>query len=123
MAEGKYGRLYAERDVLMLLKLAHEKGWKTRGSGGGLGFSSRDFLEEVEADPPSHLAPLTFPADEPVFVLRAQDEQAIEGLEGYQQACDVAGDVSTAHCEGVRQAWHAFTDWQHEHPERVGAPD
>lgn len=60
------------------------------------------------------------PADEPVFVLRAQDYWALDTIDSYLARCD-GGPLSspTAHLAGVREAALAFQRWQLEYETKV----
>lgn len=119
-------RLFTERDVLMLMKVAHDEGWRTGANGGGAFYRASDGLREFEEKPPRYVAPLTFPADEPLFLLRGQDSAAPAAIAGgsnidYAQACLNAG-APGSYLRAVWVAAAAMRDWQSEHSGRVKVP-
>lgn len=106
---GKYGRVFTEADVRALLHCAHA--------------GSTD-LVALSAAAAEKGKPMTFPADEPVFVLRAQDEVAMAGLMGYDEglfSLDVHPDEP--HRRGVGEMIRAFEEFERAHPDRMGRPD
>ena len=60
----------------------------------------------------------TIPADEPVFVLRAQDACAIDTLHAYVNACEAHG-ASDEHLEAVDVVRKRFMAWQRTHSTKV----
>src|SRR5580698_9153695 len=115
MNEAKYGRLFTEADVSAI-------GMHLQLGAPSVGAAVALLDADPSAWPSGGPYAFTFPADEPLFLLRAQDHHAAEAIEAYQHSCDIAPSVETSHCEGVRRAWREFTDWQHDNPERVKEP-
>lgn len=62
------------------------------------------------------------PDDEPVFVIRAQDETAIDTLGDYQDNAERAG-ASQQFVDGVADVIAGFRVWQDANHERVHTPD
>ena len=121
--DSKYGRLFTEGDVDMLV--------------AAMGF----------ADMPEHVVPLRrraerrlaeegfelrFPTDEPLFLLRGQDKAATEAIgnvietpessRSYLQACRAVG-AHNDHLAAVNSASAEFETWQQQNPDRVKVPD
>lgn len=107
MADLKYGRLFTEEDVVAFTFL----------SSGEEPELIRDRLQECKT---------TFPADEPLFLLRGQDECAPDAIADgpicYEDACQLAG-ASTEHRNSVKRAASEMRVWQDAHPDRVKLPD
>lgn len=61
------------------------------------------------------------PKDEPLFVLRARDRNAIDTLYEYRQACQNDG-CNELHLAGIDQTINAFEKFFMEHPERMKQP-
>lgn len=118
MADLKYGRLFTEADVRVMLGIAITEAWEPNVPT--LGQITNDTLAVASA---------TFPADEPLFLLRGQDRFAPDGVSGYFDALQIAEDaegdwiVSEAHRDAVADAGNALDLWQAEHPDRVKVPD
>jgi hypothetical protein len=62
------------------------------------------------------------PDDEPVFLIRAQDEGAVSAINGYAEVAYSVG-ASDAFVEWVRTIADEIRDWQEEHRDRVKVPD
>lgn len=83
----------------------------------------REVLEEAERD-----GVLTFPADEPLFLLRGQDGIAAEAVSFLRAPGAVPPRVrrpppSEQFVGDVSEAYQAFKRWQIENPDRVKTPD
>lgn len=61
------------------------------------------------------------PEDEPVFLLRAHDPQALPVLEEYKQRCTDYGSPEE-HVLGVDAQIARFANFMAEHPDRMKAP-
>jgi hypothetical protein len=85
MNDSKYGRLYPERAVKPLLDLAF-----SLINDGRLGHTTHDALRAAVID----LHGLSFPEDEPLFLLRGQDALAPWAVRHY------AGDVAMSEAFG-----------------------
>lgn len=64
---------------------------------------------------------VSFPADEPLFLLRGQDQLALNAVWHYYETCKKMGQLQ--HAEAVYMVWLQMAQWQQEHPERVKLPD
>jgi hypothetical protein len=110
MADGKYGRLYTDADIR---KLAAR--WLgDRAMGPDIMAETLDDLERA--------GDLTFPADEPLFLLRGKDTAATMGVGAYLGMCARLGSPG-AHLQGIEAAVAAMTTWQAENPARLKVPD
>lgn len=132
MAESKYGRLFTEEDVRMLMA-----GYGKRIADGAVRVHAGEelpdgwptaALEASLADAADEKL-LTFPADEPLFLLRGQDKAApraiaddVDGEADYLAASRAAG-AGPEHLQAVQRAADEMRAWQSEHPDRVKAPD
>lgn len=132
MTDSKYGRLFTERDVLMLLRYAANRGdvdgIVKLGQADGLNVDpGQRLLAEYEAEasggsPFEDSIRLTFPPDEPLFLLRGQDEAAPAAVRDYGHRADDVG-AGAVHLGKVSVAALRLDDWQREHPDRVKVPD
>jgi len=61
------------------------------------------------------------PEDEPLFLLRARDHNAIYGINGYLGAC-VRDGCNDLHMAGGKQARQRFVDFANVYPERMKQP-
>jgi hypothetical protein len=61
------------------------------------------------------------PEDEPLFLLRGRDENAIAGLNSYLNICHKRG-CNDLHQRGILQTLDKFTAFKNEHPERMKQP-
>jgi hypothetical protein len=114
--DSKYGRLFTEEDVQRIIDYSHGTGIDTPA----------EIVERLELG--DH--PVTFPADEPLFLLRAQDEaapRAIAMCGRFEDGNYVhhAGEVgaSTAHLQPAADAALRMVEWQEANPDRVKVPD
>ncbi len=58
------------------------------------------------------------PDDEPIFILRAKDRQAVYALRAYLILCE-----NDAQCEAIHRRIQQFENWAKEHPDRIKEPD
>jgi hypothetical protein len=64
-------------------------------------------------------APYTpIPDDEPVFILRAQDERAPDAIVEYAEDCREAG-CPKEHISAIYEAHRRFIEWQANHPTKL----
>lgn len=67
----------------------------------------------------------TIGADEPVFVVRAQDKLARYVIDNYRQMCRAAGSPQ-AHIDSIERVYQQFTLWQETNftkiPESLPSP-
>lgn len=111
MADNKYGAIYTEADVKLIVQYAMERD-----------ITGEDQLDQIIEELQQPDSPLKFPPHEPIFVLRAQDRYALGAVKHYQGRCDV-GDVPGDHQSGVDAAVEAFEEFRLENPELMKLPD
>jgi hypothetical protein len=58
------------------------------------------------------------PDDEPVFILRAQDELAPDAIIEYAESCREAGSPQE-HLSAIYEAHRKFLDWQQTHDTKI----
>jgi hypothetical protein len=117
MADCEYGRVFTEADVKLLMAFAYLEGRDGKSYGQDAEGNAIDrgahLLAEWQrmADDPQGpfdlKRMLTFPADEPVFVLRGQDLAAADGLVEYKATCEALG-TSDRYLNSVEAAIQAF---------------
>ena len=61
------------------------------------------------------------PEDEPVFLLRARDRQAIYAIAAYSRHCSQRNSP-LAHLNDLARVIGVFADWQEANPERMRVP-
>lgn len=105
MSDSKYGRIFTEADVLEVVR--HWTGVRP---------TSERLSECIEAR-----IETTFPAGEPVFVLRAKDELAPVAMLAYALDAEARSLWSVA--DGVWFDRRAVVDWQLANPSLVREPD
>jgi hypothetical protein len=109
--DSKYGRLFTEADVERIIAEAliqQHKQPQVRAA---------NVIAEVQ----HQTGEFTFPADEPLFLLRGQDALAPGVVMSYAMACADA-HASEEHRDGAWRTHDALVDWQAEHPDRVKVP-
>ena len=99
MADEKYGRIFTDTDLRNVVQRAMEQD-----------IQSEDELDQIIARMDGE-GSFKFPADEPVFVLRAQDMAAASGLYGYQEGVENFddGSVPQEHKDGIDKAIKSFS--------------
>lgn len=109
MPDEKFGCLFTETDVEELINIA------TGAATSGEVLNLKDCLNNVGR-------PMTFPADEPLFVLRGKDAAAYVGIGAYIDEAERIG----ASPEFLRRLAHSggqFLAWQMLHKDRTKTPD
>lgn len=102
--DGKYGRLFTAEDVVRLVNaMTHE----VPDEELNLDALIEQAVREADG------RPLTFPADEPLFLLRGKDKFADETVAHYALTCEWGG-AGQAHVEASREAALAMNQWQHD---------
>lgn len=104
--DGKYGRLFTQDDVNKIAAKVHAEA----GAGKPLDeiiFNTDDF---------------TFPADEPLFLLRGKDISAADTIYEYRFFTRDAGSPESQ-VESVQNAHAAFEAFKQANPERMKAAD
>lgn len=131
MASAKYGRLFTEADAKRLMQMAFDLGAWQREHDQPRVLPDEGSTLILGLDEEGGLA---FPADEPLFLLRAQDKGAADAIEtevvelGYDGPVDYferarENGASRAVLDGVRDTAREVRRWQREHPDRVKVPD
>lgn len=104
----KYGRLFTEADVKRLLEYAVLEG-APRPEEQIAAFDAKGWL--------------TFPADEPVFLLRGKDRTALAALHALLDHLQTAEGVSDDYYTAVHGKAAEFVLFAMEHPDRMKVPD
>lgn len=116
----KYGRLFTEAEVRLLIVKAAADAEMNRHARVRPDEFATGLLREHDEN-----GSAVFPADEPLFLLRASDENAAGALDEYERGLlswatepsyDAASDRAAA-------AVRAFAEWRDAHPDRVKVPD
>lgn len=116
----KYGRLFTERDVGVLLAAAYEHGVGVgldvaTGASGAPPLTTAMFEETSEQR-------LTFPADEPLFLLRGQDAASEGAIAHYIYECDDL-DARPSYIKRVENDLAEWISWQRQHSQLVKVPE
>lgn len=111
MADTKYGRLYTEEDVAKIVC-----------SITGMISAPEAVADHIALIDEFPWAQLTFPADEPLFLLRGQDKAATTGVDAYLRECSLMG-ASLAHTVAIEHAYNTMMEFVARHPDRVKVPD
>ena len=106
----KYGRLFTEADVQQIVNLARLEG-------------SPVMVDEIVLDiEQRHLRQMTFPAGEPLFLLRGKDSLAPAAIDLYANLCHIA-HADPKHTEGAQAAAAEVRIWQRMNAETTRTPD
>lgn len=105
----KYGRLFTEEDVAKLLDHLN------------IGFEAE--LPEVITQAEKEGVGFRFPADEPQFVLRGQDVDALEAVEAYQGIREENEHITPSQAESLLTARDGFRAFRNERPDRMKVAD
>lgn len=100
MASAKHGPLYTHQDLLRII---------------GDRFSLEGRLEDDSIE-------LTFPADEPLFLLRASEHSAEEKLVELAFFLEEEGSPPSEECLYMWDVRNSFLEWQDANPDRVKVP-
>ncbi len=103
--DSKYGRIFTEEDVKAIVELAVEQE-----------VSSVDEAETLMDDFDGR-----FPADEPIFVLRARDKRALAAVRQYRENQSPRAPVN--HIEGLDKAVREFEKFRVQHADQMKEPD
>lgn len=117
MADKKYGRLFTEEDVINLMVAA----------SGSSSFDPtpeemRELLDLYDGQADTKDTALTFPADEPLFLLRGKDRVAPNTIHYYAQGCE-AFAAGEGHVRAAEEAGDVMIAWQAENEDRIKVPD
>lgn len=113
--DSKYGQLFTRDDVERIARHAVAQAEVERGDSNVVIVPTLDEMLEGLPD-------LTFPADEPLFLLRAQDAAAPDTLHDYRHNSEVKG-AEPRHLGHVSVAMREMDDWQAANPNRIKIPD
>lgn len=127
--DANYGRLFTLHDVRLLMHLTAKQTTEQLGKvihggrfdGPTTGEEAIAVLKELLADTTAE-GRLTFPVDEPLFLLRASDPASIPALRGYAIGCGEAGIPFGRAIEDLLPAFGKMADWQRENPDRIHIP-
>jgi hypothetical protein len=108
MTDNKYGRLFTRDDVEKIVNLVRKFDEES---------GSRVDLDLVISD-----NAFTFPADEPLFVIRAKDQLGLAQVRNYGTLCRARG-CKAAHLDGIDRAERDFEAFRREHSDRMKKPD
>jgi hypothetical protein len=111
MADGKYGRLFTEADVIALVNAAE----------GERPDEALDLSVVMERAAGDGWTP-RFPADEPLFLLRGQDLAAVITVWTYAAEATRLG-CTPDFVTDVMKASNDMGDWQKANQHRLGKPD
>jgi hypothetical protein len=115
MADSTHGPLFRLKDVgLVVEEVVRESG--ALRSPQALALLTGQVVGKL-----SRAGVLTFPVDEPVYVLRGQDPIAPAATRSYVEHCGL--DVSQATLDVAMDRAHAMELWQAANPDRVKVPD
>lgn len=121
--EEKYGRLFTEADMRRIVGHAGHLYMGDTPSEESVTETMGVVLDYLDGkQDPKPEVPLTFPADEPLFLLRGQDAASPATIGFYTEECDRL----RAPAEHQRAAEHAggrLLAWQAANPDRVKIPD
>jgi hypothetical protein len=121
MADNKYGRLFTEDDARKMVEQAVHVGISVSEHAEG-DESARDFDADGVFDVVVTSFTPKFPEDEPLFVLRGQDEAAAGTIDDYGYRNDKLG-ANAHHLESISEAYSDFIRFQVDHPDRVKVAD
>jgi hypothetical protein len=110
----EYERLFTMQDVHALVLVAGIRGWKAGDSKQGTGKqgTGEALVEEFDAKAAEgdEAHRLTFPPDEPLFLLRGQDLCAVDTIHRYGEIAMNYG-ATERHLRGVAAAEDRFREW------------
>lgn len=109
--DSKYGPLYTQQDLDELINIA------TAAATLGNVLDGSQVVAVFE----SEQGPLTFPKDEPLFLLRGKDSNAWETIVKYIELCE-SSDASDEHIRVAQHSAGKILAWQQIHPELVKVP-
>lgn len=107
MADSKYGILFTTQDLSNVLAV--------------LGITDTPGINEAIRRVQSSVG-LTFPTDEPLFVIRGQDQAAPAAISAYREAAEFNG-AGQELLDGVTRAAIEVVGWQSKPETKVKVPD
>lgn len=116
--DGKYGRLFTEQDVRKIVRYATISAQTMSPE-----LSSEQVMNDVLDDKISDDFNLTFPKDEPLFLLRAKDKRSLGAVRHYHDLCDRSVGVGVDHLDGVEKSVRQFEEFRADNPDRMKDPD
>jgi hypothetical protein len=111
MADNKYGSIYTEDDLKMIVERCMES--DIQGEDELMVVIESLRLQDQ----------LKFMHDEPLFLLRGKDRLALSAVRCYLERCENSQYVSSAHIDSVVSAVRSFEDFRAAFPEALDFPD
>lgn len=106
----KYGRIFTESDIEQVLgQLADALTEDDKPMADRV----KDALDQINPQ---------IPADETVFLVRAQDKHALPLIDAYAEFCQLNGSPPT-HLSNIMNARSRVEEWQRANPDKVKVPD
>lgn len=109
--DGKYGRIYTEKDVRLIVQTAMEND-----------IESEDELDGILAELDAPDSDLTFFPDEPLFVLRGKDYSSVETIQNYRKITHGNGSPPEQ-VDSVDRAIQSFAQFAAGNPDRMKVAD
>lgn len=111
MTDTKYGRIFTEKDLKLIVEIAIENDVSSEEE-------LNDLIQFMDEN-----GDVKFPPDEPIFVLRAKDRLALAPVRIYLEKCEAAAGVPDLHIQGVEASLADFDRFRQENPDRLNTPD
>lgn len=118
MSDDKYGRIFTEEDVKRIVGLTLEEAADILPTAQ---VTMTQTVDDIMSLVWSDAVKLTFPADEPIFLLRAQDKRALAAVRYYRDHQSPRAPVK--HEQNVDHAMQKFERFRVQHPDRLKEPD
>lgn len=112
--DGKYGQLYTQDDVLRILNAVK--------NGEGIEGMGPESLLSMALSTEGVGDALTFPAVEPVFLIRGKDECGAEAVHEYRFIA-LAHNADEAFLASVEESEAAFAEFARSNPDDMKVPD
>jgi hypothetical protein len=109
--DNKYGNLYTSEDMLAFARVF---------MASGIGYSDEEALDELLDNFDGH-----FPKDEPLFLVRGQDQRGLACVRNYRTMITYTGsqEPSPSLIAGLNTVVTQFEEFQRDHAERMKDPD
>lgn len=111
--DSKYGQIYTAQDVANIAAVMLR---------GHVPAEHLQTTIQVAVTEVARAGLLRFPTDEPLFLLRAQDQAAPAAVHAYLDAAQFNG-AAAEHQDGITRAAIEFVQWQAANPNKVKVPD
>lgn len=110
MSDTKYGRLFTEDDVKTLLRV------NLNAVHDDVSYSDEHVQQRIDNFDGK------FPQDEPLFLVRAQDQLAADLIQEYYYAV-MDANCSAGHIEAVNSVHSSFQKFADDNPDKMKRPD